>query len=496
MERPFARMTKSENNMGRTGFVERHGLWNEDEPKYASDVLKRIEADNLEIVRLSFADQHGLLRGKSIFSDEIPQALRNGCTNTTTLLAKDTSHKTVFPVFTPGGGFGIPEMSNAGDIVMVPIPSTFRLLPWAPKTGWMLCDIYFSNGEKIPFSTREILKTALTDLEAHGYEYLAGLEVEMHIYKLEDSKLEPEHAGQPASPPEVSLIAHGFHYLTEIRMDEYDPVLEIIRKYLIEMELPLRTMEVEFGPSQMEVTFKPTAGIEAADNMMLFRSAVKQICKRHGYHATFMCRPGLPNTFSSGWHLHQSLLYKSNGDNAFMPEKNTDLLSPAGFKFVAGILEHAAASAAFTTPTLNGYKRYMPNSLAPERIVWGKDNKGAMLRVVGAGVDDPATRLENRVGEPAANPYLYMASQIISGLDGMDRNLVPQPATDDPYAAGTELLPTTLQEALDALDVNEMYRKQLGDQFIDYFLHIKRAEVARFFSEVTDWEHREYFEMY
>ena len=119
-----------------------------------------------------------------------------------------------------------------------------------------------------------------------------------------------------------------------------------------------------------------------------------------------------------------------------------------------------------------------------------------MLRVIGAGANDPATHLENRVGEPAANPYLYMASQVISGLDGIQRNLEPQPATDDPYAPGTELLPQTLPDALDALDDSSLFRTQLGDQFVDYLLHIKRAEVARFYSEVTDWEHQEYFEMY
>ena len=489
-------MTKSSNDMGRTGFIERYELWDGDEAQHVPNVLKRIETEELDVIRLSFADQHGLLRGKTIVADEVEQALRNGCTNTTTLLAKDTSHKTVFPVFTPGGGFGIPEMSNAGDIVMVPLPSTFRSLPWAPKTGWMLCDIYFSNGDKIPFSTREILKTALADLGDQGYDYLAGLEIEMHIYKLEDGKLEPEHSGQPASPPEVSLLAHGFHYLTESRMDEYDPVLEILRGHLMKLGLGLRTMEVEFGPSQIEVTFKPEAGLIAADNMMLFRSAVKQICKRNGYHATFMCRPGLPNAFSSGWHLHQSLIGKSDGLNTFMTDKTGDLLSKIGLNFVAGIIEHAASSTAFSTPTLNGYKRYRPNSLAPERIVWGKDNKGAMLRVISAGTNDPATHLENRVGEPAANPYLYMASQIISGLDGIQRDLEPKPPTDDPYAAGTELLPGTLPDALNALDASNLYRSYLGDQFVDYFLHIKRAEVARFFSEVTDWEHQEYFEMY
>ena len=164
--------------------------------------------------------------------------------------------------------------------------------------------------------------------------------------------------------------------------------------------------------------------------------------------------------------------------------------------FVAGLLKHASASALFTTPTINGYKRYKPNSLAPNRIVWGNDNKGAMLRVISAGKNDPATHLENRVGDPAANPYLYMTSQILSGMDGVKEKFIPQPPTNDPYSSGTDLLPSNLLEAIDALNRSKMFRKKLGDQFVDYLLHIKSAEVSRFFSEVTDCEHQEYFEMY
>ncbi len=476
--------------------LKKYNLRNNNENEQLEDVLHFVRKNELELIRLSFADQHGILRGKSIFADELPQALRNGCTNTTTLLAKDTSHKTVFPVFSAGGGFKIPEMGNAGDLVMVPLPSTFRVLPWAHKTGWMLCDIYFPNGKLIPFSTREILKNALNELSTSGFDYIAGLEVEMHIYQIENPRLEPEYAGQPASPPEVSLLAHGFHYLTETRMDEFEPVLEIIRSHLLELKIPLRSFEVEFGPSQLEITFKPMFGLEAADIMMLFRSAMKQICKRHGYHVTFMCRPGLANSFSSGWHLHQSITNSTDGSNAFMPEEDDKLLSKLGMFFASGILKLASEAALFTTPTINGYKRYKPNSLAPERIVWGKDNKGAMLRVIGSGKGDDGTHLENRVGEPAANPYLYMASQIYSGLHGIENELSPPPTTNNPYEPNAKLLPSNILEAIDALNNSKIFRDKMGDQFVDYILHIKNAEVARFFSEVTDWEHQEYFEIY
>ena len=482
--------------MGRTGFVDRHGLWTADDAAEAERVVRLIEENDLEVVRLSFPDQHGLLRGKTVMAGEAAQVMRNGCSITTTLLAKDTSHTTVFPVFSPGGGFGIPEMENAGDFVAVPIPSSFRVLPWAPGTGWLLCDGYLANGDVVPFSTRQVLKDSLAALKTEGYDFVAGIEVECHIYKLEDPKLRPEDAGQPATPPEVSLIARGFHYLTELRMDQLDPVFEFVRRDLRALGLPLRTLETEFGPSQFEFTFGPTGGLEAADNMMMFRNAVKQICRRHGYHATFMCRPGLPNAFASGWHLHQSLESVADGANALMPASDGELLSPAGMAFAAGILKNAAAAAVFTTPTINGYKRYKPNSLAPDRAVWGRDNKGAMLRVVGTGPGDPATRLENRIGEPAANPYLYIASQVASGLDGLRNGLAPPPPTDDPYATDSARLPASLMEAVDALHRSEVFRSAFGDRFVDYILHIKRAEIARFLATVTDWEHREYFEMY
>jgi glutamine synthetase len=489
-------VAERKDTMGRTGFVERHGLWADEDAAAAGRVARQIEESGLEVVRMSFADQHGLLRGKTVMAEEAAQVMRNGIGITTTLLAKDTSHTTVFPVFSPGGGFGIPEMENAGDFVAVPVPSSFRVLPWAPGTGWLLCDGYLANGEVLPFSTRQVLKNAVDALGAKGYDFVAGIEVECHIYKLEDPKLAPSDATQPATPPEVSLIARGFHYLTELRFDQLDPVFEILRRDLKSLGLPLRTLEAEFGPSQFEFTLGPATALEAADNMVLFRNAVKQICRRHGFHATFMCRPGLPNAFASGWHLHQSLEHRDGGANALMPETDDALLSPAGMKFAAGILKNAPAACVFTTPTVNGYKRYKPNSLAPDRAAWGRDNKGAMLRVVGTGPGDSATRLENRIGEPAANPYLYLASQIVSGLDGLENDLQPPPPTDDPYATNAEPLPTNLMDAVQLLDDSALFREAFGDRFVDYIVHIKRAEIARFLSNVTDWEHREYFEMF
>jgi glutamine synthetase len=234
-------------------------------------------------------------------------------------------------------------------------------------------------------------------------------------------------------------------------------------------------------------------GLDPADMMVLFRSAAKQICRRHGYHVTFMCRPKLPNVMSSGWHLHQSLRDRKTGVNAFADGKA--LLSPVGMSFMAGLLDHAAAAAAFSTPTLNGYKRYRPFSLAPDRAIWGRDNRGVMVRVLGSP-GDPATHLENRVGEPAANPYLYMASQIVCGLDGLKRTADPGPSADNPYETKAAMLPRTLADALAALRESKVLRAGLGDFFVDYYAKLKQAEIDRFNLEVSDWEQREYFSIF
>jgi glutamine synthetase len=475
-------------------FVERHGLWTDAQVEAASAIDQAIEKQKLEVIRFSFADQHGVLRGKTMLAAAAGATLRNGCAATTTLLAKDTSHRSVFPVFTPGGGFGMPEMEGAADFLLVADPATFRVLPWARNTGWVLCDLYFPNGEPVPFSTRKLYRDVLARLADAGFDYLAGLEVEFHIFKLENPRLAPSDATWPAAAPDVSLISPGFQLLTEHRFDQIDPIVEILRRDVVALGLPLRSVELELGPSQCEFTFAPQQGLAPADSMMLFRSAVKQIARRHGYHATFMCRPHIANTFSSGWHLHQSLIERKHAGNAFASD-GADLLSPLGRHYLGGLLAHARAAAAFTTPTLNGYKRYRPYALAPDRAIWGRDNRGVMVRVLGQK-GDATTHLENRVGEPAANPYLYMASQIASGLDGIARALDPGPSADTPYETAAPPLPKSLAEALDALRADESLRNYFGSAFVDYYLHIKQAEIARFQSEVTDWEQKEYFDLF
>jgi glutamine synthetase len=300
----------------------------------------------------------------------------------------------------------------------------------------------------------------------------------------------------------VIHTTHGYQYLTEAPIDQVDGILRTIRDALVGLALPLRSLEVEFGPSQFEFTFAPERGMAPADTMVLLRSAMKQAAHRHGYLVSFMCRPNFPHVLPSGWHLHQSLIDVSSQANDFVSTDRKEVLSPIGRAFLAGLIANARAAAAFATPTLNGYKRYHGvNSMAPIQAIWARDNRGAMARVMGEP-GDPSTHIENRVGEPQANPYLYMASQIHAGLDGITRKLAPGPSADAPYELTAEPLPKNLGEALDALRNNACFRAGFGDAFVDYFIAIKEAEIVRAGAKPTDppdqataWEHREYFDL-
>jgi glutamine synthetase len=482
--------------LSRPDFVERHGLWSEAQKDRARAIRDTIESNEIASVRVVFADQHGIARGKTLTARNFVAALERGHGIVSTLFAFDTSNHVVFPVFTDQGGLPLSGAGGTGDLLMVPDPETFRVLPWVARTGWILADLYLSDGMPVPIAPRQILRNTLADIQRKGMGSFAGLEVEFYVMKLEDARLQPEQSGQPPDPPRVNLLSHGFQHLAEQKIDEMQPILEALREDLQALGLPIRSLETEWGPSQCEVTFEPGTGLGPADDMLLFRTAVKQICRRHGCHATFMCWPAIQNVYASGWHLHQSLYSLASGEGVFVSSDPAKLLSPAGCGFVGGLLRHAAASCVFSNPTLNGYKRLRPNSLAPFRANWGTENRGAMVRVIGRP-GDPGTHLENRVGEPAANPYLYLAANLIAGMDGIENAIDPGPPTSDPYAdRDRAVLPRSLMDAVSALKTSALFREKMGAEVIDYILALKEFEISRFLSCVTDWEHREYFEMF
>lgn len=485
-----------------------HPNWTEEQKEAVVRVKQIVEENNLQLIRIAWADQHGISRAKTITANNFDSILKNGMDFNMGPLFFDTANLPVYNPFEWGGGVGLEEMTGCPNYTLVPDPLTFRILPWAPNTGWILCDAYLKSGQPLMYDTRQICKQALADLRNQGYDMKVGLEVEFVLTKIEDTNLTMDNLGAPGSPtipPTVRPVSRGYQYQLESHNDEIDEILQVLISHITNLGLPLRTIEDEFGPSQLEFTFAPMDGIQAADAMMLLRTAVKQICRRHGYIATFMCRPVFQGMAANGWHMHQSLVDLRTGQNAFVPTSANEPISNIGRQFIGGIIKHARAATAFTTPTVNGYKRFRENSLAPDRAGWGLDNRGTMIRVM----EDPKNaRFENRVGEPAANPYLYLASQIYAGLDGIQNNIDPGNPSTEGYSDEKEALPKSLEEAIDVLKNDSFFKEKMGALFIDYLVSLKMSELNRYKQflkdhqieedqyTVTEWEHREYFEIY
>jgi len=480
-----------------------------DETSLASlqaDVARSIEAHGIDLVRIGWCDLHGVLRGKSLVAAGVAGALRSGVGMVSTILLKDTSDRTAYRVFEPGGADALPGFGFANNLLLLPDPASFRVLPWAPATGWLRAQAWFEDGTPVALDTRRVLQQALARLEGAGFGLRCGLEVEFHIYRLRDDtdpSLDPARAAWPGEPPSMTMIHPGYNLLAENWADMADEPLRIVQRTAQGLGLPLSSLEIELGPSQVEAVFAPTDALTAADQMVLFRNGVRQALRRAGYHASFVCRPPFPNGMASGWHLHQSLVEQATGHNAFCrdapapgttPDDAGHTLSDVGAAYLAGLLAHGRGMAAFCTPTINGFGRFRPNAMAPQAVIWGRDNRGVMLRVLGSA-GDPATRIENRIGEPAANPYLYMAAQIHAGLDGIERGLAAGPATTAPYAGSDALLPTSLGEGLDALNADTELARAFGPDVVDWFVRVKRAELLRH-DQADDkeaWQAREYF---
>ena len=477
-------------------------------PARAAAVAKatgRLQAGDIDQVRIAWCDLHGHTRSKALTVPAAVRALQDGIGMVSTLVLKDSSDRTAFKVFEPGGTDSLPGFGQANNLVLLPEPSSLQTLPWSPGSAWLRAQPYFQDGTPVEFDTRRVLELALDRLAQAGYGLRCGLEVEFHIYRITDAsaQMDPQRAGWPGLPPEVEMIHPGYKLLSEDWYDMAEPALRIVQHTAQSLGLPLSSLELEMGPSQVEAVFDATDALTAADHMVLFRNGVRMALRRAGYHATFVCRPPFEHIMSSGWHLHQSLVHPGDGRNAMRrdapaPGATTGdaawSLSDAGEHWLAGLLLHARGMAALCTPTINGYGRYRPNALAPQSVLWGRDNRGALLRVVGE-TGDASTRIENRMGEPAANPYLTLAAQIHAGLDGLRRQLRAPRATDAPYAQSAERLPTRLPEALQALQTDAALVDGFGAGLVHWFSQVKSGEIARHAAaeDPADFDRREYF---
>jgi glutamine synthetase len=431
--------------------------------------LELVRSQELHTLLISMCDGSGASRVKSFRASDLERIARSGIPYQSGVLSLDSGAD-----FVAGTGFDF-EL-RGGCFLLLPDPSTLTPTPWSPGTGVLMGDAYFEDGRPVDATPRHTARRLLAALAARGLEISWGWEFEFYTFRRDASG-------------ELSPTTPDGQALHQVRHRQVEPMLDALRRWLAPAGIELDDAIHEYGPGQLEVNFPPGRGLAAIDRAFLFKHAVKEILAREGVVATFMTKP-IQGRAASACHIHQAV-YDSAGTNVFADETDPDGISEACRRWMGGQCVHAAGLTALTTPTVNGYKRYRPMSLAPDRILWGEDNKGAMVRVVG----DPPTHLENRSAEPAANPYLAIAAQVVSGLDGVDRGLDPGDPTHRPYSEDAARLPGSLMEALDALDADPVFATAFGADVVSWIATLKRAEVTRYLQAVTDWEQREYYDL-
>jgi len=480
--------------VGRPGFVEELRLRSPEQVAAA----ERVEAalDEVDLVRVAFCDPHGLARSKTLTTQAFRSALRNGMDFSPGPFIFDTGHAVAVD-FLEDSEVGVPEIRGAGDFVLVPDPLTFQVLPGgAARTAWVLGDEYLRDGRPHPLSTRHVLRRVARAYADAGLVPVVGIEVEWYLTRRLSHApgQETNGFGGQAQAPVVEATNAGYQFNLDARYDSVADLTDPLALRLIELGLPLRSMEHESGPGQLETTLNPLHALDAADAMLLLRTVVKQTCARRGYHASFMSLPAIDGFDPSGWHIHQSVA-NTSGDNIFSHPSDPDALSERGLAYVEGLLAHARGLCLLSVPTINGYHRLGKDfPLSPTRIGWSVEDRTALVRVLGGG---SSTHVENRMGEPCANPYLAIGSQLYAGLTGLTTGARP--------TGVEETVPSSLAESLAAFE-NPAAEDLLGTPLATCLTLLKRSELARFATwsaqespvpgGVTAWEQREYFEVF
>ena len=434
------------------------------------DIIRIVEEEDVEFIRLQFTDMFGMLKNVALTASQLERALDNQC---------------IFDGSAIDGFVRIEE----SDMYLYPDYNTFEIFPWRPQQGKvarLICDVYRPNGEPFEGDPRYVLKKVLKEAERMGYTFHVGPECEFFLFDTDES-------GRPSTDTREMA---GYFDVGPVDMAEN--VRRDIVLNLEEMGFAVEASHHELAPAQHEIDLEYMDGLTAADNIMTFKMAVKTIAKRHGLHATFMPKPKA-GINGSGMHINMSLADQS-GHNVFIDETDGLGLSRIAYQFMAGILAHMKEITMLTNPLVNSYKRLVPGYDAPVYVTWSAAaNRSALIRIPCTRGSN--TRIELRCPDSAVNPYLALAACLAAGLAGIKQEMEPPKSVDvnlfamteeQMDALGIEQLPETLGEALEAFEHSSFVRKVLGDHVYTKYLAAKSAEWKKFRAEVTDWEVEEY----
>jgi glutamine synthetase len=419
-------------------------------------------------VRLLYPDLHGVARGKDVPISEFDHAIEKGLCFCSAVMGTDLRHTPVV-----GGEEGYPDLIARPDI------STMVQLPWEPGIASCLTDLEPAPGGHPIADPRGAVRKAVAALRALDLDPIVGPELEFFL--LERDPTAP--GGLRRYVDNLSMV-----YTVGPLADPRGVVREITES-LARLGMGTFAANHEFMNSQYEINLRHAHALTAADRAFRLKAAVKDVAAQNGLIATFMGKP-FNDQGGSGFHLHISA--DRDDDNAFADRNDADGISDEMRRFMAGVLAHGTALMAFLNPTINAYRRIVPDSLAPTRCNWGWDNRTSFIRV--PAERGRATRVEIRVGDGSANPYLAIAAVLLAGLHGLREKLpLEAPVSGDAYTQDLgEPLPATLEDALAALEADSVLRESIGPEIVDTFLAVKRFEIDRHRQWVSDWEIDEY----
>jgi glutamine synthetase len=434
-------------------------------------VIESLREKGVDVVRVSYSDLIGIDRGRDVLIDELRNCVHHGIA-----FCRSVYHTTpIGSVVEIEGGLdaGLP------DIHVRPVFETLTPMPWEQGTMWCIGEAHLPEGDLAPESPRNVVQRVEGLLSSLGVSAVIGPELEFFVLEPDDS---------PTGFRRYS-DATGNVYVVGRKGDPDGLLLKMLRN-LRDAGLQVTAANHEFAGGQFEINLNHSGMLDSADRAFRLKSAVQEIMRYENKRATFMAKP-FDDEGGSGFHLHISLVDDS-GKNVFGDPDGEYGLSDVGRHAIAGVLAHAPALAALLNPTINSYKRFGPDTLAPWLIDWGLDNRSAMVRIPPERGE--ASRMEVRLGDATSNPYLATAAICAAIYLGI-RDQLPLAAPLEGYGYNTEvaaMLPMRLSDALDALEADKELSDALGDYFVTAFLAYKRDEVSRFEKFVTDWEFREY----
>ena len=436
------------------------------------DAANQLQSDGIDIVRLGYSDLIGTERGRDVLVNHFDRTVGDGV----------AFCRSVYATSPMGDVIDIAGGLSAGlpDIVAFPDLATLRKVPWEPGVAHAIADVFNPDGSPSQESPRNVLRRVVERFAELGMRPIAGPELEFYVVE-ED----------PASPNGFRRYgeATGNVYVSGLKGDPENLLLASLRE-LAAYDIDVVAANHEFSSGQFEINLWHSDALDAADRAFRFKTAVKELARRQGKMATFMAKP-FNDEGGSGFHVHFSTV-DDEGKPLFDDAVGEDGLSDVARSAIAGVLAHAPALAAMSNPTINSYKRFGPDTLAPWLIDWGLDNRSAMIRI--PPERGRASRLELRLGDASANPYLAIAGLLAAAYLGIRDKLTP-PAKLEGYGYDTskaEKLPETLGAALDALEADTDMVELLGPAFVETFVAYKRNELERFSHWITDWEFREY----